>query len=197
MSESFGKYLCDVQQPYYSPEESVLFILELGQWSIRSGIVVVNSFMILVSDEVFDLLPAKVRLALLVHHQVAEDQQEAVTRDIESSPQMTMTDAGVSPMILGHLTHPSLVLDSVEERGDGEPDQGGQGQPRHVVLDDVHPAAAVGVAGEVDEVGQEQTSPEPAALDKPLIDQIVRVGPVTPETEVFYKSSSSAPLTLT
>ena len=80
MPESFGKYFCDVQQqPYYSPEESVLFILELGQWSIRSGIVVVNSFVILVSDEVFDLLPAKVRLALLVHHQVAEDQQEAVT----------------------------------------------------------------------------------------------------------------------
>lgn len=42
--------------------------------------------MIFIPDKIFDLLPAKVGLALLVHHQVAEDEQEAMTRDVKSSP---------------------------------------------------------------------------------------------------------------
>ena len=40
----------------------------------------------------------------------------------------------------------------------------------------------VGVAGPVDEVGHQQPGPEPAELYKPLVQNIVRVGEVTPGT---------------
>ena len=63
-----------------------------------------------------------------------------------------MTLTRLLAMVLGHLTHPGLGLDHVEERGDAPPDQGGQGQPGEVVLYNCHSAATVGAAREINKV---------------------------------------------
>lgn len=147
--------------------------------------------MLLIPDEVLDLLPAQVCLALLVHHQVAEDQEEAVAAEVKAPPEVTVGDAGLPPVILGHLTHPSLGLDRVEKACDGEPDHSGECESGDLVLDHATLAAAVGFARDVDETGQEEHSPEPATFHKPLIDKIVRICKVAPEIDdTIYISQS-------
>ena len=48
--------------------------------------------------------------------------------------------------------------------------------PYEAASDDAVVAAGVGAAGEVDEASEEGTGPEPAELDKPLVDEVVGVG---------------------
>ena len=110
--------------------------------------------MLLVPDVVLDPLPAEVGLALLMHHQVAEDEKEAVAGQVKSSPEIAMRDTGVLPVVASDLTHPCLGLHHLEEGGDGVPHHGGDGQSGQVVLDDANPATAVGVAGDVDKTGE-------------------------------------------
>ena len=125
--------------------------------------------MLLIPDVVLDSLPAEVGLPLLLHHEVAEDEEEAVAGDVESSPEMSVRDTTLLPLVAGDLTHPGLGLHHVEERGDGEPNNGGDDEPREVVFDDTEPATAVGVAGDVDEAGEEKASPKPGTLGKPCV----------------------------
>ena len=79
--------------------------------------------MLLVPDVVLDPLPAEVGLALLVHHEVAEDQEEAVSGDVKSSPEIAVSSAALLLVVLGDLAHAGLALHQVEEGGDGVPDQ--------------------------------------------------------------------------
>ena len=156
-------------------------ILQFRERRVRSVAVVVDSSVLLVTEKVFDLLPAEVSLALLVHHQVAEHQEEAVAGQVEAPPQMTVGDAGLLAVIPGHLTQPALYLDGIEQARDREPDDCGEDQPRHLVLDHGHPPAAVGGAGGVHEAGQQHQGPKPPEFHKPLIDEIVRICKVAPE----------------
>ena len=133
--------------------------------------------MLLVPDEVLDPLPAQVGLALLYHHQVAEDQEEAVARDIKSFPIISTCQAGLFSVVLGDITHPWLLLQQVEHAGEAEPGPCRDAQPHQVVPDDVEPPAAVGVAGEIHERPNNEQSPEPAQLNKPLVQEIVWVCP--------------------
>ena len=139
--------------------------------------------MLLIPDVVLDSLPAEVGLPLLLHHEVAEDEEEAVAGDVESSPEMSVRDTTLLPLVAGDLTHSGLGLHHVEERGDGEPNNGGDDEPREVVFDDTEPATAVGVAGDVDEAGEEDAGPEPGTLSKPAVQEVVWLGEVTPEKE--------------
>ena len=73
------------EEPHYwcvlrilSPEGEELLIFKFRQRRIRSAGIVRHSLVLLISDVVLDPLPAQVRLAFLVHHQVAEDEEEAV-----------------------------------------------------------------------------------------------------------------------
>ena len=52
----------------FSPQETEFVILQFGQRRICSVIVVVDSSVLLIADEILDLLPAEVSLPLLVHH---------------------------------------------------------------------------------------------------------------------------------
>ena len=61
-----------------------------------------------------------------MHHQIAEDQQEAVAAEVKAPPEVTIGGAGLPPVILGHLTHPRLGLDRVKKARDGEPDHCGE-----------------------------------------------------------------------
>ena len=123
--------------------------------------------MFLSPDVVLDSLPAEVGLALLLHHQVAEDEKEAVAGQVKSSPEMSVRHTGLLPVVSSDLTHPSLSFHQLEEGRDGVPDDGGDGEPGQVVLDDANPATAVGVAGDVDEAGEEEAGPEPGTLREP------------------------------
>ena len=78
-----------------------------------------------------------------------------------------MRHTGLLPVVSRDLTNSSLGLHHLEEGGDGIPDQRGDGESGHVVLDDARPATAVGVAGDVDEAGEEKASPKPGQLGKP------------------------------
>ena len=66
--------------------------------------------MLLIPEEVLDLLPAEVGLALLVHHQVAEDQQEAVATEVKAPPEVTTSNAGLPPVIPGHKCCHELLV---------------------------------------------------------------------------------------
>ena len=150
--------------------------------------------MFLIPDEVLDLLPAEVGLALLVHHQVAEDQEEAVAAEVKAPPEVTTGNAGLPPVILGHLTHPRLGLDRIEQACNGEPDHRGEHESGDLVFDHSALAAAVGFARDVDETGQEEHRPEPATFHKPLIDKIVRICKVAPEIDYLYQSLRIFPI---
>ena len=88
--------VCDI------PNVQEFFILQFWERCVRSVAVVVDSSVLLIPEEVLDLLPAEVGLALLVHHQVAEDQQEAVAAEVKAPPEVTTGNAGLPPVIPGH-----------------------------------------------------------------------------------------------
>ena len=96
---------------------------------------------------------------------------------------MAVRHAGLLPVVSRDLANSSLGLHHVEEGGDGVPDQRGDGESGHVVLDDARPATAVGVAGDVDEAGEEDAGPEPGTLSKPAVQEVVWLGEITPEKE--------------
>ena len=164
-----------------SPEGEELLIFKFRQRRVRSAGVVRHSLVLLSPDVVLDPLPAQVGLALLVHHQVAEDQEETVAGQVKSSPEMAVRHTGLLPVVSRDLTNSSLGLHHLEEGDDGVPDHGGDGESGQVVLDDASPATAVGVAGDVDEAGEEEAGPEPGTLRKPGVQQVVRLSKVTPE----------------
>ena len=62
----------------FCPHSEELFVLQLGQRGVRPAGVVRHSLVLLSPDVVLDPLPPQVGLPLLVHHQVAEDEEEAV-----------------------------------------------------------------------------------------------------------------------
>ena len=86
-------------------------------------------------------------------------------------------------MILGHLTHPRLGRNHVENALDGEPDNSGDVESGDVVLDHAALAADISAARDVDEAGQEEQSPEPATFHDPLIEKVVRICKVAPEID--------------
>ena len=123
--------------------------------------------------------------------------------EVEAPPEVAGGGAGVPASEPRHLAQPGLGLDGGEQRGHAQPHRRGHHQPGQLVLHDGHAAAAegisslslssshhhhyhqlspVGVAGPVDEVGHQQPGPEPAELHEPLVQNIVRVGEVTPGT---------------
>ena len=167
------------------PEGEELLISQFRERSIGSAGVVRDSLVFLSPDVVLDPLPAEVGLALLVHHQVAEDEKEAVAGEVEASPEMAVRHAGLLPVVSRDLAHAGLGLHQVEEGGDGVPDWGGDGEPGQVVLDDADPATAVGVAGDVDEAGQEEAGPEPGALGEPQVEEVVWLSEVTPDNDNY------------
>ena len=101
---------------------------------------------------------------------------------------MAVRHAGLLPVVSSDLTHASLGLHQVEEGGDGVPDDGGDGEPGQVVLDDANPATAVGVAGDVDEAGEEEAGPEPGTLREPRVEEVVRLSEVTPDNEKYFSN---------
>ena len=125
--------------------------------------------MFLIPDEVLDSLPAQVGLPFLQHDQVAEDQEEAVAGDVKSFPVVSTGEAGLLLVVLGDVAHAGLVFDHVEQAGNAEPSPGSDAQADDVISDNIKPATAVGVAGEVNERSDDQTGPEPTNLDKPLV----------------------------
>ena len=129
-----------------------------------------------------------------MHHQIAEDQQEAVATEVKAPPEVTIGGAGLPPVILGHLTHPRLGRDQVEKALDGEPDHRRDDESGDLVLDHAALAAAVGAARDVDEAGQEEQGPEPATFHKPLVDKILRICKVAPEIDNLYQSIRIFPI---
>ena len=121
-----------------------------------------------------------------MHHQIAEDQQEAVAAEVKAPPEVTIGGAGLPPVILGHLTHPRLGRNHVENALDGEPDNSGDVESGDVVLDHAALAADISAARDVDEAGQEEQSPEPATFHDPLIEKVVRICKVAPEIDDLY-----------
>ena len=101
--------------------------------------------------------------------------------EVKSSPEMSVRHTGLLPVVSRDLTNSSLGLHHLEEGDDGVPDHGGDGESGQVVLDDASPAAAVGVAGDVDEAGEEEAGPEPGTLSKPGVQEVVWLSKVTPE----------------
>ena len=151
--------------------------------------------MFLSPDVVLDSLPPEVGLPLLVHHQVAEDEKEAVAGEVKSSPEMAVRHTGLLPVVSSQLAHASLGLHKLEEGGDRVPDHGGDGESGQVVLDDAGPATAVGVAGDVDEAGEEKAGPEPGTLGKPGVQKVVWLSKVTPEK--YFKNIFTVKILLT
>ena len=156
-----------------------LFILQLGERGVRLVLVIIHAAVLLIPEEVLYSLPPQVGLPFLQHDQVAEDQEEAVARDVKSFPVVSASKARVFLVVLGDFAHAGLLFHHVEQAGNTEPHPGSDGKPDHVIPDNIEPSTAVSVAGEVREGPHNKNSPEPAHLDKPLVQKIVWIGPET------------------
>lgn len=110
-------------------------IFEGFEWIDSLGVVVSGSVVLLVAKVFFDVFPANDGSCFFHQYQTGVDEDEGVSGDVESTPQV----AGLKATRLGvKTTHaaPSIGrFDNVEEFGPDEPKSGGDTQPWQMVPD--------------------------------------------------------------
>ena len=86
---------------------------------------------------------------------------------LESFPVVSTSKACVLLLVFGDVAHAGLLLNHVEQAGNAEPQPSSDGKPKHVIPYYIEDSTADD--GEVHEGTHNKKSPEPAHLDKPLV----------------------------
>jgi len=124
-----------------------------------------------------DPLPILENLDLLENNEVAEDEKEAMARNVESQPNETRITAGRLVFDeLALVTRTRNVFDIIEGSDAEEPDGGGNDEDANDVFPhQLHRPARVSVGSEDDEGNDQNQRPKPTPLDEKHVEYVVLV----------------------